>query len=146
MEDAQTAGMSRRKMEVRMKINWKQVVIAAIWSEFLLLAIYFPAKFYAGSTFGAIAALAMPGSMFLGGLWVALKVESRFLLHGVLVGIFAGVVFYVLFFTLHPIVMPNEPPGPVAIHISTALTKILGAAIGGYVGGRLRKRSLAQRM
>ena len=65
-----------------MTINWKRVVIAGIWSEFLLLAIYMPAKIYAVPAFPAIAIVAMLGSMFLGGLWV----ESRFLLHGVLVG------------------------------------------------------------
>ena len=69
-----------------MKINWKQVVIGAIWAELLLMAIYFPAKMYSVPAFPAIAILAMVGSMFLGGLWVARKVESRFLLHGVLVG------------------------------------------------------------
>jgi putative membrane protein (TIGR04086 family) len=127
-----------------MKINWKRVVIAAIWSELLLLAIYFPAKFYAGSAFIAIALLTMLGSMFLGGLWVARKVESRFLLHGILVGIFANVLFYILYFTLSPILMPNEPPSPIANHIFAALIKILSAAIGGYVGGKFRKKALAK--
>jgi hypothetical protein len=126
-----------------MKINWKRIVIAAIWSEFLLLAIYMPAKIYAVPAFPVIAILAMLGSMFLGGLWAVRKVESRFLLHAVLVGIMANVVFYVLFFTLMPIVEPNEPSQPIGNHIVAALIKILGAAIGGYVGGKFRKKALA---
>lgn len=74
---------------------------------------------------------------------VARKVESRFLLHGVLVAIFANVLFYILYFTLSPILMPNEPPSPIANHIFTALIKILGALIGGYAGEKLRKKALA---
>jgi putative membrane protein (TIGR04086 family) len=126
-----------------MGINWKRVVIAGIWSEFLLLAIYLPAKQYAGSAFIPIALLAMLGSMFLGGLWVARKVESRFLPHGVLVGIMANVVFYVLFFTLGSILMPNEPLGSVANNVLVAAIKIFGAAIGGFVGGIRRKKLLS---
>jgi hypothetical protein len=125
-----------------MKINWKRVVIAAIWAELLLLAIYFPAKFYAGSAFIAIALLAMLGSMFLGGLWVSRKVESQFLLHGVLVGIFANVVFYVPLFAF-VLMSPNADTGSLSVHIFTAVTKVLGAAIGGYVGGRFKKKSPA---
>jgi hypothetical protein len=49
-----------------MKINWIRIVIAGIWAELLLLAIYIPAKEYAGAAFIVIAVLAMLGSMFLG--------------------------------------------------------------------------------
>ena len=126
-----------------MKINWKRIIIGAIWSEFLLLAIYIPAKMYAGPAFLAIAVLSMLGTMFLGGLWAVRKSESRFLLQGILVGIFANVVFYVFYFTLGSILMPSESASPISGHIYAAATKILGAAIGGYVGGRLRKKSAA---
>ena len=121
-----------------MKINWKRVVIAGIWSEFLLFAIYIPARMYAGWA----GILAMLGSMFLGGLWVARKVEARFLLHGVLVGIFAGVVFYVLLFAVI-LFWPKTDIGALSDDIFATVTKILGAAIGGYVGGKLRKKALA---
>ncbi len=124
-----------------MIINWKRIVIAGIWSEFLLLAIYMPAKIYAVPAFPAIAILAMLGSMFLGGLWAVRKIDSRFLLHGVLVGIIANVVFYVPLFTLVPIFWPNESIGGLLEHIFAAAIKILGAAIGSYVGGRLWKKS-----
>ena len=122
-----------------MNINWKRIVIGAIWSELLLLAIYFPAKFYAGSAFIPIALLAMLGSMFLGGLWAVRKSESRFLLQGILVGIFANVVFYVPLFAFM-LMSPNADTGSHSDHIFAAVTKILGAAIGGFVGGRLRKK------
>jgi putative membrane protein (TIGR04086 family) len=130
-------------MELHMKINWKRVVIAAIWSELLLMAIYFPAKMYSVPGFPAIAILAMLGSMFLGGLWAVRKVESHFVLHGLLVGIIANVVFYVPLLVLMPIFWPNESIGGLIEHIFAAAIKILGAAIGGYVGGRLREKSTA---
>jgi hypothetical protein len=130
-------------MEVRMKINWKRVVIAAIWSEFLLLAIYMPAKIYAVAAFPAIALVAMLGAMFLGGLWAVRKSESRFILQGILVGIFANVVFYIPLLVLVPIYWPNESVGGVLEHIFVVAIKIFGAAIGGYVGGRLRKKATA---
>jgi hypothetical protein len=126
-----------------MRINWKRVVIAGIWSELLLMAIYFPAKMYSVPGFPAIAILAMLGSMFLGGLWAVRKVESHFVLNGLLVGIIANVVFYVPLLVLVPIFWPNEPIGGVIEHIFAAAIKILGAAIGGYVGGKLRKKALA---
>ena len=126
-----------------MNINWKRVVIAGIWAELLLLAIYIPAKEYAGAAFIVIAVLAMFGSMFLGGLWVARMIESRFVLHGVLVGIVAGVVFYALFFSFRSIVWPNEPPSPIANDVFAAALKILGAAVGAYVGGIRRKKLLS---
>jgi uncharacterized membrane protein len=131
-------------MEIRqMKINWKRVLIAAIWGEILLIAIYIPAKQYAGSAFGIIAGLEMLGSMFLCAFWATRNVESRFVLHGLLVGIFANVLFYTLFFSFRSIVWTDEPSGTIAMHIFDATLKILGAAIGGYFGGRLREKSLA---
>ena len=93
--------------------------------------------------FLVIAVLAMFGSMCLGGLWVARMIESRFILHGVLVGIVAGVVFYALFFSFRSIVWPNEPPSPIANDVFAAALKILGAAVGAYVGGIRRKKLLS---
>jgi putative membrane protein (TIGR04086 family) len=123
-----------------MKINWKRVVIAGLWSEVLLLAIYLPARQYAGSAFQAIAIVAMLGSMFLGGFWAARRIDSRFLLSGALVGIVANIVFYILLFSLSPIFMPNESLGTVSAHIFAVVIKTLGSAAGGYVGGRLYRK------
>jgi putative membrane protein (TIGR04086 family) len=124
-----------------MKINWKRVVIAGIWAELLLGAIYFPARQYAGSAFPAIAVVAMIGSMLLGALWAAGRIDSRFVLHGVLVGIAANVLFYVLFFSLRSVLMSDQPSGSVANHLLDAALKVLGGALGGYVG-RIRRKKL----
>jgi putative membrane protein (TIGR04086 family) len=121
-----------------MRINWKRVVIAGILSELLLIATYLPAqKYAAGSAFGiVVAVLAWFGSMFLSGLWVARKVESHFILHGLLVGIVASIVWAIL----EPIIMPGSQYLWV-IELRAAVFKILVCMAGGYVGGRLRKKS-----
>jgi putative membrane protein (TIGR04086 family) len=123
-----------------MKINWKRIAIAGLWSEVLLLAIYLPARQYAGSAFQAIAVVDMLGSMFLGGLWATRRIDSRFLLSGVLVGIAANIVFYILHFSLRPIFMPDASIGTVSAHVFAVVIKTLGAAAGGYVGGRLHRK------
>lgn len=123
-----------------MKLNWKRIVIAGILSELLLIAAYLPAKKYAaGSVVGIIVAvLAWFGSMFLGGLWVARKVESRFILHGLLVGIVASIVWAIL----EPIIMPG-PQYLWMIELRAAVFNILVCMAGAYVGGRRRKKLLS---
>ena len=132
-----------------MKINWKRAVIAAIWSQLLLFAIHFLAVKYIGPATGiaigtTIILLNWFGTPFWGGLWITRKIESRFVLHGVLL----GVIVSLLGLPLIPIVYPQQAITPqirATILLSDAL-KILGGMAGAYVGGRLRKRSLAQRM
>jgi presenilin-like A22 family membrane protease len=129
-----------------MTINWKRVVVAAIFAEVLLFAIYFPGRRqYAdpSSDFRHIFSLCMLISMFLGGLWVARKIESRFVLHGLLMGIAANVV-YVVF---RPLFVLSTPPRTsldwTIYFIVTTFLKMLPAAAGSYVGGRRRKKQLA---
>jgi len=132
-----------------MKINWKRAVIAAIWSQLLLFAIHFLAVKYIGPATGiaigtTIILLNWFGTPFWGGLWVTRKIESRFVLHGALLGIIVSI----LGLPLIPIVYPQQAITPqirATILLSDTL-KILGSTVGGYVGGRLRKKSLAQPM
>jgi hypothetical protein len=125
-----------------MKINWKRIVIAAIWSELLLFAIYFLAVRYVApvngiAIGGTIILLNWFGMPFLGGLWVTRKIKSRFVLHGVLVGI----VISILFFPLMPIAYGQQA---ITFHVWIAILlldalKILGSTLGAYVGGMRRK-------
>jgi hypothetical protein len=48
-----------------MKIHWKRILAAGIWSELLLLAIYLSARLFAGPAFFFIAFSAVVGTMFL---------------------------------------------------------------------------------
>jgi len=138
-----------------MKINWIRIVFAAIWSELLLIAIYVPTMRY-GMVFPAFIILAIRvlvflGPMFLGGLWIARKIESRFILHGVLVGIFSNVLYVALVPVISLLIgrqymsqaQKMDPQVVLILGIIFVLLKILGAAAGAYVGGRLRTQSPA---
>jgi len=140
-----------------MKINWKRVVFAAIWSELLLLAIYVPTIRY-GMVFPAFIILAILvlvflGPLFLGGLWIARKIESRFILHGVLVGIFANVLYVPLMRVLSLLIgrqfmsqaQKMDSQVVLILGIIFVVLKILGAAAGACVGGMRRKKQLAER-
>jgi putative membrane protein (TIGR04086 family) len=74
-----------------------------------------------------------PGALvtsFLGALWVGLKIESRFVLHGLLVGIVATLVYVLLAW---------GQPEPLAYIIAHGL-KILGGMAGGIVAERRSNR------
>jgi hypothetical protein len=138
-----------------MKINWKRILIAATWSEVLLYVIYVLTRTYAGSAGRVIALVEMFVLMFPGGLWVARKIESRFILHGVLVGILANILYFVLIPVLRFLYLlllggPSQAPQAGSPQISSLVLlgldvalKTLGAAAGAYVGGRRQKVKLA---
>jgi hypothetical protein len=65
---------------------------------------------------------------FLFAIWVGRGVESRFVLHGVLVGVVAMLIYLAL---------TRLQPEPFAYVIAHAL-KLLGGAGGGLVAGRRR--------
>jgi hypothetical protein len=129
-----------------MKINWMRIVIAAIWAEMLLFAIYLLAMLVpAGFARRTLVWLDWFGLMFLGGLWVTRKIESRFLLHGFLVGLVANI----LFFPLRPLLGLIRPTTAQSVSVSIITTgvvvslvlKMLGAMAGAYVGGKLRAKT-----
>jgi len=135
-----------------MKINWKRVVTAGILFEILLFLIYIAAQ-YAGPSRQAIVGLTWFGIMFLGGLWVARKIESRFVMHGFLVGIIANLLVFPLR-PLFPLLRPadvqaelaemaNSGPGILGAILISFIIKILGSTLGAYIGGRLRKKQFS---
>jgi len=136
-----------------MKIHWKRVSIAGIWSELVLFAIYLIIlqKYqHTGTMFYILSYLDFVVLMFLGGLWAARKIESRFILHGVLVGIIAQAVWIVLVIvtSLTGIAPDQILPGGNESRVfiftksffSMLAVKVLASAAGGYVGGRRRKK------
>jgi hypothetical protein len=129
-----------------MKIHWVRVLIAGVLAQLLLFAIHFLAVKYVGpatgiATSATIILLNWLGMPFLGGLWVTRKIESRFVLHGALVGIIVSI----LGIPLIPVVYPQQAITSQirATILLSDILKILGGTVGGYVGGRLRKKSLA---
>ena len=127
-----------------MRIHWKLILIAALWSELVLFVIYLAATQYAGASREIMVYLDFILLMFLGGLWVARKVESRFVLHGLMVGVFANFLFIPLsplILLIQPTVLQDERTSQIFIEIIIdCAVKILGSAAGGYVGGRLSRK------
>jgi hypothetical protein len=86
--------------------------------------------------------------MFLGGLWVTRGIESRFVLHGLLVGAIANTLYFPLI-PLIGLLLPEAVQATSNISqlwiavLPSFVWKMLGSMLGGYVGGRLRKKSLA---
>jgi hypothetical protein len=104
-----------------------RVVSGGILAELVVFAIVFPVlHFFGERAFLAsilIASFAMP---FVFALWVARGIESRFVLHGVLVGVVAA-VFY--------LIIAWGQPQPLLYKIVHGL-KIVGGAAGGVVAAR----------
>jgi len=127
----------RRGKAQQMKIHWKRILVAGIWSELLLLAIYLSARRFAGPAFFFIAFSAVVGTMFLAGLWTARTIKARFLFHGVLVGIAANTVYVLLRETMAgnvPSISPIESWGR---FFTLVIFKTLVCSAGAYAGGRL---------
>jgi hypothetical protein len=127
-----------------MKINWKRVVIAAVWSELVLFVVFLLTVYYVSQPIRrVINRLEWFGLLFLAGLWVARKINSRFILHGLLVGIIANI----LFFPLIPLIGLLQPgpsrSGSGSGLLVSFLIKMFAAAAGAYVGGKFKKISPA---
>ena len=70
-----------------MRIHWLRVVIGGVLSELAVIAVFIPATVLFGETPGVytavIGSFVMP---FVFGMWTTRKVESGFVLHGMIVG------------------------------------------------------------
>ncbi len=111
------------------KIHWLRVVLGGFLAEVLVIVLVIPISLKFGQEPLVYAApIASLISCFLFGFWVARRVESRFVLHGVLVGVVATLIYLAL--TL-------GKPAPLAYYVAHAL-KILGGAAGGFWAGRQR--------
>jgi hypothetical protein len=89
---------------------------------------------------------------FLGGLWVARRIESRFILHGLLVGIFANVLIAIIFALL--LVSLHGSPVPLRLGavrnfevamlsipaLRTIAFRTIAAMVGAYVAGKWRTK------
>jgi hypothetical protein len=120
-------------MTAATRIHWARVVIGGFLAEvgvFLaIIPVYLlvgqPSLLYAAP----VASLVM---MFLFALWVARRIESRFVLHGILVGIVATLLY---------VGLTRAQPEPFAYLVAHAL-KIVGGAAGGFVAGRRAKTAV----
>jgi len=102
-------------------------VIGGLAAEIALILAIVPLGLRLGQTF--LHYTAAPGSFvtcFLAALWVGRRVQSRFVLHGVLVGVVAAVIYLAL---------TRAQAEPLAYVFAHAL-KLIGGGCGGYVASR----------
>jgi putative membrane protein (TIGR04086 family) len=114
-------------------LRWGRILAAGLLAEVGLILAIVPVGLRLGDAFLRYAA--PPGSFvvcFLGALWACRRVESRFVLHGLLVGAVAA-LFY--------IALTGFQPEPLAYVIAHVL-KLAGGAAGGRVAERRRANVL----
>jgi hypothetical protein len=116
-------------MNTSTEFHWARVLIGGFLAEVLVIALVIPISLLFGQH--ALLYAAPPASLmacFLFALWVARRIDSRFVLHGILVGVVATLLYVAL--TL-------GRPEPLVYLLAHAL-KILGGAAGGLVAQRRR--------
>lgn len=125
-------------------IAWKPILVAGFLAEASVFAIFFllllaamlagvPAIASPGSTLDYIDAMVSSFAMvFLFTLWVGKRIESRFVLHGVLIGVVGIVLFCVL------ILAASGSLAQPFLYLVAHGLKILGGVAGGLVAERRR--------
>ena len=116
-------------MNTPTRIHWIRILVGGFLAEACVFAVVIPVFLISGQHALLYAAPAASLVMcFLFALWVGRRLESRFVLHGLLVGVVAALLYVGL--TL-------ARPEPLAYLVAHGL-KILGGAAGGAVAGRRR--------
>jgi putative membrane protein (TIGR04086 family) len=111
-------------------IRWLCVLLAGFLAEVLVIALVIPFALLLGKntlTYTAPAASLL--ACFVFAIWVGRGLNSRFVLHGVLVGVVATLIY---------VALTRGGPEPPAYLIAHAL-KLLGGAAGGFVAARRQK-------
>ena len=126
-----------------MKIHLVRILIAGLLAELLLLLILGFGQRFDGLVSQIIIYFSYIVPMFLGGLWVARKAKSRFILHGILVGIVANVFYFLMILSMFPSDQTFfENVGSLSIigfYLPAAL-KILACTAGAYAIGKRRQK------
>jgi len=117
------------------RIQWTRVLIGGFLAEACVFALVIPVFVISGQHALLYAApLASVVVCFLFALWVGRRLESLFVLHGILVGIVATLLY---------VGLTRARPEPFAYLVAHGL-KILGGAAGGFVAGRRRLAATAR--
>jgi len=112
------------------EIRWLRVLLAGFLAEVLVIALVIPLALLLGKntlTYSAPAASLL--ACFVFAIWVGRGLNSRFVLHGILVGIVATLIY---------VALTRGGPEPPAYLVAHAL-KLLGGATGGLVAARRHK-------
>ncbi|HUF72968.1 MAG TPA: hypothetical protein VMR74_08730 [Gammaproteobacteria bacterium] len=125
-----------------MKLLWGRIAVAGVLCE-ILYFLYL--QFVLGDVLAAYAVSGMIGvavCLMLGGIWVGRSASRRPVLQGALVGV-AAIVFYFLLIVAVAVVAPDlmEEAEQAELDVSLFLLnhglKIVGGALGGYIGAML---------
>ncbi len=109
------------------RIHWVRVSIGGFLAEASVFVVVIPVFKLSGQHALLFAAPAASLVMcFLFAVWVGRRLESRFVLHGLLVGVVATLLY---------VALTRAHPEPVAYLVAHGL-KLLGGAGGGFVAGR----------
>lgn len=111
-------------------IRWLRILLGGFLAEVSVIALVILLSLLFGKQ--TIPSTALFGSLlgcFLFALWVARRVDSRFILHGILVGLVATLIY---------VGLTRGRPEPVAYLVAHGL-KLIGGAAGGFVAARQQK-------
>jgi hypothetical protein len=131
------------------RIHWKWIIVAGFLAEGSVLVIFFLLLFAA--TAAGVPGIARPmgtldyidamvssfGMVFLFTLWVGKRIESAFVLHGVLIGMFGILLFGIMWLATTRSLA--QPPLYVIAHV----LKVLGGIAGGLVAEKRQRRILS---
>ncbi len=111
------------------RLHWARVILGGVAAELGVFAIVFPVlHFFGQAAFLASILVASAALPFLFALWVNRRVESQFLLHGLLVGVVAALVY---------LLVAWGQPEPLLYKIAHGL-KLVGGLLGGVMSARRR--------
>jgi hypothetical protein len=114
-------------METSSRIHWIRILIGGFLAEVAVFVVVIPVlKMYGQHPLLYVAPVASLVMCFLFAWWVGRRIESRFVLHGVLVGVVATLLY---------VALTRAHPEPFAYLVAHAL-KMLGGAAGGLVAAR----------
>jgi hypothetical protein len=108
-------------------MHWIRVLIGGFLAEASVFAVVLPVFWISGQhALLYVAPVASLVMCFLFALWVGRRLESHFVLHGLLVGVVAAVLY---------VALTRAQPEPLAYYVAHGL-KLLGGAAGGFVASR----------
>ena len=136
-------------MSATSRIRWKWIVVGGLLAEAAVMAIFFLLLFVAMAagvpeiarpmtTLDYIDAVVMSFlSMLVVTIWVGKRVDSAFVLHGVLIGAFGILLFSVMW------VATTGSFAQPALYVVAHGLKIVGGIAGGLIAEKRNRRALA---
>ena len=103
-------------------LRWGRVIVGGISAELTVFAIVFPVLHFWGQTAFLASILVTSAALpFIFALWVDKRVESHFVLHGLMVGVVAALMYWIVAW---------GQPEPFLYKLAHGL-KLVGGLIGG---------------